>query len=151
MYPTDPEGQLKKREWHRDNHDVHRQDIFVFGSNLSGIHGSGAAYHARHQCDAIIGDGVGRTGRCYAIPTKNEDISETLDLATIAVFVRGFLAHAKMNPKTTFFVTRIGCGLAGLQNADIAPMFADAPENCIMPELWAPFYLPKEQDTLTKV
>lgn len=140
-----------KRRWHRDNHDASKDDVFVFGSNLSGIHGGGAAYYARERCEALIGDGIGRTGRCYAIPTKNEDISETLDLATIAVFVRGFLAHARMRPKETFFVTRIGCGLAGLQNADIAPMFADAPENCIMPELWAPFYIPKEQAPLVEV
>lgn len=140
-----------ERRWHRDNHDHKQDDVFVFGSNLSGIHGGGAAYYARQVLGAVIGDGVGRTGRCYAIPTKNEDISETLSLDDIRVFVRGFLAHATMRPMETFFVTRIGCGLAGLTNEEVAPLFADAPMNCVLPELWAPLYTPKEQDTLVKV
>ena len=109
--------------------------IFVFGSNLAGRHGAGAALFASRNYGAEYGKGVGRTGDAYAIPTKDEYI-RTLPLSTIKMYVDLFLVYARKNPTLTFLVTRVGCGLAGYTDKDIAPMFALAPENCMLPDEW---------------
>lgn len=109
--------------------------IFVFGSNLAGRHGKGAALYARNNHGAVYGVGRGRTGNAYAIPTKDADI-RTLPLPTIKIYVEEFLEYARQNPDLSFQVTRIGCGLAGYKNHQIAPMFKGAPINCILPEEW---------------
>lgn len=110
-------------------------NIFVFGSNLAGRHGKGAALHARKHYGAVYGVGVGRTGNAYAIPTKDENL-KTLPLLVIFTHIEYFKLYARKNPDLTFEVTRVGCGLAGYTDADIAPLFKDAPENCILPEGW---------------
>jgi hypothetical protein len=110
-------------------------NIFVFGSNLAGRHGKGAALFARQNYGAIYGQGVGFQGRSYAIPTKDEKL-KTLPLEDIQNYVYGFLAFAIMFKQFTFNVTRIGCGLAGYTDKDIAPMFKHAPLNCILPTGW---------------
>jgi hypothetical protein len=112
--------------------------VFVFGSNLAGRHGGGAALAAARFHGAQYGVGIGLTGSAYAIPTKDERI-ETMPLHEIAPHVQDFIAYARQWPDVSFFVTRIGCGLAGYCDDDIAPMFADVPDNCDMPESWAPF------------
>ena len=109
--------------------------IFVFGSNLAGIHGAGAALCAKQEHGAQYGVGEGRTGNAYAIPTKDHKI-RTRPLADIQVSVNHFLDYAREHPELTFIVTRIGCGLAGYKDTDIAPMFDTAPSNCILPEGW---------------
>lgn len=109
--------------------------IFVFGSNLSGFHGAGAADFAVKNHGAIWGRGVGMQGNSYAIPTKDENI-RTLPLPRIKIYVSEFLVFATKNPGLQFNVTRIGCGLAGYTDTDIAPMFEGAPENCTLPEGW---------------
>jgi hypothetical protein len=111
------------------------EPIFVFGSNLSGIHGAGAARSALLDHGAVWGRGVGLQGRSYAIPTKDGGI-KTLPLPVIRQYVFSFLVYAAENPHLTFNVTRIGCGLAGYRDEDIAPMFRAAPPNCILPEGW---------------
>jgi hypothetical protein len=112
--------------------------IFVFGSNLRGAHGAGAARAAFDHYDAAYGVGFGLSGRSFAIPTKDSRI-ETMPLADIKPHVDMFIDFAKTHPEMRFFVTRIGCGLAGYSDADIAPMFKDAPDNCDMPESWAEY------------
>jgi len=109
--------------------------IFVFGSNLAGRHGKGAALFARQQRGAVYGVGVGRTGNAYAIPTKDEAI-RTLPLDRIAPYVAAFLEYARDNPDLNFEVTRIGCGLAGYTDEQISPMFRAAPPNCLLPVGW---------------
>jgi len=109
--------------------------IFVFGSNLAGRHGKGAALYARNTHGAVYGVGVGRTGNAYAIPTKDEHI-QTLPLDRIAKYVTEFLEYAKANPELEFEVTKIGCGLAGYKEGDIKPMFAGATSNCYLPDGW---------------
>lgn len=109
--------------------------IFVFGSNLAGRHGRGAALYARQQHGAEYGVGVGRTGNAFAIPTKDENI-KTLPLDRIQGYVSLFIAYAEGHPELVFEVTKIGCGLAGYQETDIAPLFANAPENCHLPKGW---------------
>lgn len=110
--------------------------IFVFGSNLAGRHGKGAALHARESYGAQYGIGVGRTGNSYAIPTKDEHLNP-LPLVEIETFVSGFLDYASLHPELEFAVTKIGCGLAGYKEHEIKPMFKGAPLNCRLPEGWA--------------
>jgi len=109
--------------------------IFVFGSNLAGVHGAGAALFAREKHGAVLGVGHGMTGAAYALPTKDESI-RTLPLDRIAGYVRTFIKFAEDNPELDFQVTRVGCGLAGYTDKQIAPLFKGSPENCIMPVEW---------------
>lgn len=108
------------------------EPVFVFGSNLAGRHGKGAALWAKQHRGAIYGQGVGHQGNSYAIPTKDRELS-TLHLSSIAYYVAQFLAHAKNQPAVKFQLTPIGCGLAGYRPEQIAPMFMDAPPNVILP------------------
>lgn len=106
--------------------------IFVFGSNLAGFHGAGAALHALKNHGAIKYCPVGIQGTSYAIPTKDKNV-RTLSLVSIRSYVAEFINYAINHPELEFEVTRIGCGLAGYDDADIAPMFKDAPSNCHLP------------------
>lgn len=109
--------------------------IFVFGSNLAGRHGRGAALEAKSKWGAKYGVGRGHTGDAYAIPTKDADL-RTLPLIHIEREVKEFLEYARAHRELEFIVTRIGCGLAGYSNEDIAPMFRGAPSNCEFDEAW---------------
>lgn len=99
--------------------------IFVFGSNLSGRHGKGAAKTALGW-GAKWGQAKGLQGRTYGIPTKNSTITRTLSVNEIEPYVFEFIEFAKANKQMTFLVTEIGCGLAGLKPKDIAPLFKEA-------------------------
>lgn len=102
-----------------------QNEIFVFGSNLSGRHGKGAAKQAL-TWGAIWGQASGIQGRTYGIPTKNASITKTLTLTEIKPFIDDFIEFAKNNPSLTFLVTEIGCGLAGLKPKDVAPLLKEA-------------------------
>jgi hypothetical protein len=99
------------------------EEIFVFGSNLSGIHGGGAAKLALDEFGAKWGQATGMQGQTYAIPTKSEGIERTLTIDEIEPHVDEFIQFALEFPSLTFFVTEIGCGLAGHAHEDIAPLF----------------------------
>jgi hypothetical protein len=107
--------------------------VFVFGSNLAGRHGKGAALWARQHRGAVYGVGEGRQGNSYAIPTKGYRL-EVLPLDEIQRHVHRFILHAMMTSVDTFQLTPIGCGLAGYKPEQIAPMFRDAPFNVLMPD-----------------
>lgn len=109
--------------------------IFVFGSNLAGVHGAGSARAALRNHGAKWGIGEGRSGNAYGIPTKDR-LLETRPLAQIATSVQTFLAYAKAHPELEFDVVKIGCGLAGYAEDQIAPMFAGAPGNVNLPPDW---------------
>ena len=94
--------------------------IFVFGSNEAGLHLGGAARTARERFGAVFGQGVGLQGQSYAIPTMN------LPLPVINGYVQDFIQFADRHPELTFLVTRVGCGIAGFRDEDIAPLFAPA-------------------------
>jgi hypothetical protein len=113
--------------------------IFVFGSNLAGIHGGGAARVAFKQYGAEWGVGEGRTGDSYALPTKEADVSTSRSLVDVAGSVEAFLEYTVANPDLEFQVTRIGCGLAGFADEDIAPMFKHTPSNCLFDSAWQPW------------
>jgi hypothetical protein len=100
-------------------------EIFVFGSNLSGRHGKGAAKQAL-TWGAIWGQGAGLQGRTYGIPSKNASITRTLSIKEIKPFVDDFIQFAKENEDLIFLVTEIGCGLANLTPKEVAPLFEEA-------------------------
>lgn len=109
--------------------------IFVFGSNLAGRHGKGAALTAKQDFGAKYGVGIGRTGDAYAIPTKGYRL-EVLPLHIIKQHIDSFVRYACEHPELEFFVTRVGCGLAGYKDDEISPMFKDCPSNCKLPKEW---------------
>lgn len=110
-------------------------EVFVFGSNESGIHGAGAAKLARDKFGAQMGVGFGMQGHSFAIPTKDWEI-KTLPLEVIRFYVNRFIAYAKGEPYRKFLVTKIGCGLAGYSAAEIKPLFKECIHlsNVILPE-----------------
>ena len=105
-------------------------EIFVFGSNLEGSHGGGAALLAFRKWGAIWGQGVGLQGQTYGIPTMHGGVEE------IRPYVDEFIRFAKEHPELTFLVTEIGCGITGFRPEEIAPLFRDAVpvENIHLPE-----------------
>ena len=107
-------------------------EVFVFGSNLEGMHGGGAALIAYRKFGAIWGQGVGLQGQSYGIPTMQGGVE------TIRPYVDEFIAFAKQHPELTFLVTRIGCGIAGFRNEEISPLFEAAHdvENIVLPPGW---------------
>lgn len=115
---------------------VERVPVFVFGSNLAGRHGKGAALWARQHRGAIYGQGHGIQGDSYAIPTKGWKL-ETLPLWMIEGFVDEFLVFTRKYWMRQFQLTPIGCGLAGYSREQIEPMFAAAPANVLRPPEWA--------------
>lgn len=113
-----------------------RPPVFVFGSNLAGRHGKGAALWARQNRGAVYGQGRGIQGDSYAIPTKGYRL-ETLPLPLIAGFVAEFLEFARKYWMRQFQLTPIGCGLAGYQREQIEPLFVGAPDNVLWPPEWS--------------
>lgn len=113
------------------------KEIMVFGSNLSGIHGAGAARYALQHHGAIMGQGMGLQGTSYALPTKGVNIS-FMKLEDIARHVMAFISFTKIRPDLTFRVTRVGCGLAGFKDEQIAPLFKEALplKNIRLPKGW---------------
>lgn len=113
------------------------QEIMVFGSNLSGIHGAGAARHALLHHGATMFQGIGLQGSSYALPTKGVNIS-FMPLEDIGWHVAAFIEFAKIRSDLTFRVTRVGCGLAGFKDEEIAPLFRGALElpNVRLPQGW---------------
>lgn len=104
---------------------VRQNEVFVFGSNLAGRHGKGAAKLAL-KWGAKYGQAFGLQGQTYAIPTKDANIRESLPISQIKGYVDGFIGFAKQNPNMIFLVTPIGTGLAGIKPEEIAPLFKEA-------------------------
>ena len=110
--------------------ELKADEVFVFGSNLAGMHGGGAAYVAFKKFGAVMGCGVGLRGQSYAIPTMQGGVE------TIKPYVNEFISFVREHPELFFYVTRIGCGIAGFRDKEIAPLFAEALwlENVCLPE-----------------
>ena len=110
--------------------ELKADEVFVFGSNLAGMHGGGAAYVALRKFGAVMGCGVGHQGQSYAIPTMQGGVE------TIKPYVDAFIDYAAAHPELYFYVTRIGCGIAGFSDHEIAPLFAAARsvDNISLPE-----------------
>lgn len=111
--------------------------VFVFGSNLAGRHGKGAALHAAKHYGAERGVGRGVTGGAYAIPTKDSKLA-SLPFDVVAKGIADFLDHAKSNPQETFLLTPVGCGLAGNSKRDVWAVLQreGVPSNVVLASTW---------------
>ena len=109
-------------------------EIFVFGSNIQGAHGGGAAWFAHKAFGAEWGVGEGLTGQTYALPTMEGE-------ASLKNAVDHFISCAKQHPKLTFLVTAVGCGIAGYTPNEVAPLFREATslENVYLPQMFWEF------------
>ena len=110
--------------------ELKENEIFVFGSNLAGAHGGGAARLAYERFGAVWGEGVGLQGQSYAIPTMQGSVE------AIKPYVDEFIRFAKQHPEQKFMVTKIGCGIAGFKVDEIAPLFYHAidSKNIVLPK-----------------
>lgn len=110
-------------------------EVFVFGSNLAGQHGGGAARTAYRKFDAEWGVGQGPTGRCYAIPTMHGGLEQ------IRPYVDQFLQYARCHPTKRFLLTRVGCGIAGFKDEEMSALFQEAMDmpNVTIPAEWLPY------------
>ena len=117
---------------------LHKNQIFVFGSNLAGRHGKGAAKQAVSQFGAIYGQGEGLQGHSYGIPTKAENMA-ILSQEEIKQHVNKFLEFADKHRELEFLVTEVGCGLAGYKPFQIAPMFALHTPNVKIPQSFSQY------------
>jgi hypothetical protein len=113
--------------------EVKDNEIFVFGSNLEGRHVGGAARIAADKFGAMMGQGVGMQGQSYAIPTMHGGVAD------IKPYVDEFICYAKNHAELTFLVTRIGCGIAGFKDEQIAPLLSKCRELqnvCLPKSFW---------------
>lgn len=127
--------------------------IFVFGSNMGGQHLAGAAKTALEHFGALTGVGRGWSGQSYAIPTMNEHLQQ-MPLSQIQHYIDDFKIYTKNHPKMTYFITSIGCGIAGYKVEEIAPMFNGISQNVILPQSFRPFVekaLPKLTQKLLQI
>lgn len=127
-----------EQDWtfHVDGTKPPGTEVFVFGSNLAGIHGAGAAALALIEYGAISFKNYGHMGNCFAIPTKQRNYKYRLTLPEIKAYVDKFCAYTRKRHDLKFFVTGIGCGYSGYTPQQIAPMFKEA-INCSFPDGWA--------------
>jgi len=109
---------------------LNSNQIFVFGFNLAGRHGKGAALTAYKKFGAIYGKGIGPQGKCYAIPTKDHNL-KVLPLNTIQKYIIEFIGYAKANPQLEFLLTPVGTGLAGYSIQQLESILPELPTNVI--------------------
>lgn len=104
-------------------------EYIVVGTNYEGNHAGGAARYAHENFGLQWGCGEGLSGQTYALPTMD-------GLHHIESAAMDFIDFARFNPDKKFYLTRVGCGIAGHKDEDIAPFFKEAPENVIKPKGW---------------
>lgn len=114
--------------------------IFVFGSNLAGKHNGGGAKIALEKFGAIYGEGVGIQGKSYAIPTLDANFQK-IDLTEIRFYIDMFFQFAYNHPQYEFLVTKIGCGIAGYDVSEIAPLLLNPFKNIVLPKEFTDFNL----------
>lgn len=121
-------------------------EVFVFGSNLAGIHGAGAALLAKQEYGAVQGKGFGFYGQSYAIPTKNENII-SLDMFSITAWVEEFIKFVNEHPEKNFFLTAVGCGLAHKSHKEMSELFTPLRnhDNISFPDVWEKYLLEEEK------
>ena len=130
---------------HKDGSQPKNPDaIFVFGSNTEGQHWGGAAAAAFHHYGAKWGKSFGASGKSFAIPSVevtldrkgNEKSRRTLELAELRAYVKRFRRYVTAHPDLEFFLTRVGCSIAGLKDEDVGPMFGPPQPNVNYPKEW---------------
>ena len=142
VHPNRLDQIVLEQELYRKGQFVHLNDqnsIFVFGSNEAGYHGAGAASYAHKKLDAKFHLGYGRSGSCFAVPTKDHKI-RTLPLGSVRAYIQDFIIYAEADWTNLYKVTQLGCGLAGFTAEQIAPMFTRAPINCIFDTAWLEWF-----------
>ena len=130
------------RTYHVDGTIPKDDSIFVFGSNIQGIHGAGAAKMAREHFGAKLRMADGLCGQSYAIPTRDmvaKNHFENLKLSIIKINIEKFITFANDNERMSFYLTRVACGLAGYHDSVIAPLFSGCRTNCSFPQNWKIF------------
>ena len=115
--------------------ELKENEIFVFGSNLAGRHGAGAALQAHKDFGAVLGVGEGRTGRCYAFPTLDGNLRK-LPMWRLVDAVNLLYYECVLCPENRFLLTKVGCGLAGYPESMMRSLFTNPPRNLILPEDW---------------
>ena len=126
---------MKKKYTPENIIELKENEVFVFGSNMNGNHAGGAAYLAVQKFGAEMGNPEGIQGQSYAIPTLDKEM-ERINLTDLEKSIRRFYEYADKHPENTFYMTKIGCGIAGYELSDIATVVncRDIPENVIIPE-----------------
>lgn len=130
-------------KFHKDGTLPLREEVFVFGSNMKGIHGKGAAKVAAILFGAKYQFFSGRCGMSYAIPTKDQNI-QTLPIEKIKPYIEEFVRRANKYKEVEYFITRVGCGLAGHKDQDIAPLFKGCGDNVSFPIEWKQYIEPTQ-------
>jgi len=115
--------------------DLAYNEVFVFGSNLAGKHGGGAARQAYDRFGAQWGVGEGLTGQSYAFPTLDKDFKQ-LSIPKLCSAKDAFYRCVTAHPELNFLFTKVGCGIAGYPEEDMCMLFQDAPENVVLPSDW---------------
>ena len=110
---------------------------FVFGNNGAGAHMGGTVAMAVAKFGGIYGQAVGLQGQSYALNTTDGCEVTAEQVARFIEFAREYL-------ELTFYVTEIGCGIAGYSPEEVAPLFKDAPKNVVLPEAFSKFYSVEE-------
>lgn len=132
------DGNTRAKENHGSDGMIEKlqpNEIFIFGSNLAGRHGAGAALQARLDFGAKTGVGEGITGQCYAFPTLDADL-QRVSVADLCASRDRLFECCLANPDKQFLLTKVGCGLAGFKESTIRRLFLDPPSNLILPEDW---------------
>ena len=128
--------------YHKDNTIPNSHSIiWVFGSNMKGYHGAGAALIAKQKFGAPDGLFMGQCSRSYAIATEDSNL-KPLQMKAIVPQIEKFVEHTINNPGFNFFVTRVGCGYAGYTDDQIGPLFAKCGGNCSLAEQWRQYRKP---------
>lgn len=118
---------------------MNKRKIFVFGSNETGIHNGGAARVALNVHGAVMGIGHGRVGNSYAIPTMTA-YADPIKFDELAAYVKSFVEYANARQEYDFEITRIGCGIAGFKDEDVAKLFEAADVNCLFDTSWEQYF-----------
>jgi hypothetical protein len=135
LYITDKEIQKIYKHTPENITELEKHEVFVFGSNLAGNHAGGAARAAVELFGAKDGEGIGAQGQSYALPTMDEQM-QPLTINQIAQYADDFIKYACKYTRTIFYLTKVGCGIAGFSEDEIKPLFAEAPANVIKPLGW---------------
>lgn len=114
--------------------NLKENQVFVFGSNLAGSHGGGAALQAK-QWGAIDGKGEGLAGQTYAFPTLGKEL-EQLDHEHLTISRDNLYKHCETNPNKEFLLTKVGCGIAGYPEEYMKSLFTNPPKNLVLPDDW---------------
>ena len=114
---------------------LQENEVFVFGSNENGNHAGGAARVAVEKFGAVMGQAEGMQGQSYAIPTLDKEMKQVSEEA-LREYIERFRKYADEHKELTFYMTKIGCGIAGFDVEYMAKVMKsfDFSFNVVMPK-----------------